>query len=117
MLILVSACTKREPPPSSLRRVGIGLPSPPARRHLPDHERAERLLEVAQAVVSTLEVEAVLTRVLEVARELTGAPYAALGVLDERRAGLSRFLTIGIDEETRARKSGAFRAVTASSAS
>jgi signal transduction histidine kinase len=50
-----------------------------------------------------LEVDAVLRRVLEVARELTGAQYAALGVLDERQTGLSRFLTLGIDEETRAR--------------
>ena len=32
---------------------------------------------------------------LEVARELTGARYAALGVLDERRERLERFLTVG----------------------
>ena len=37
---------------------------------------------------------------LEVARELTGARYAAIGVLDERREQLERFLTAGIDEET-----------------
>ena len=34
------------------------------------------------------------------ARELTGARYAAIGVLDERRERLERFLTAGIDEET-----------------
>jgi signal transduction histidine kinase len=39
--------------------------------------------------------------VLEAARELTGARYAALGVLDDSRTALARFLTIGIDEETR----------------
>ena len=38
-------------------------------------------------------------RLLEVARELTGARYAAIGVLDERRASLERFLTSGIDED------------------
>ena len=41
-----------------------------------------------------------LQRLLEVARELTGARYAAIGVLDERRVTLERFLTAGIDEET-----------------
>ena len=41
-----------------------------------------------------------LQRLLEVARELTGARYAAIGVLDERRQALERFLTVGIDEDT-----------------
>ena len=39
------------------------------------------------------------TRLLAVARELTGARYAAIGVLDERREGLERFLTSGIGED------------------
>lgn len=64
---------------------------------------ARRMLEFAQEVVSTLDVERVLQRVLETARELTDARYAALGVLDERRERLERFLTLGIDEETRRR--------------
>jgi two-component system, NarL family, sensor histidine kinase DevS len=41
-----------------------------------------------------------LERLLEVARELTGARYAAIGVLDQRRERLERFLTAGVDEET-----------------
>ena len=44
-----------------------------------------------------------LRRVLDVARELTGARYAALGVLDEAHTGLSRFLTRGLDEATERR--------------
>ena len=36
------------------------------------------------------------------ARELTGARYAALGILDEDRRELERFIYVGIDEETRA---------------
>jgi signal transduction histidine kinase len=43
----------------------------------------------------------VLEQVLEASRELTGARYAALGVLDETRGELARFLTLGIDEATR----------------
>ena len=38
-----------------------------------------------QGLVAELDLEAVLREVLEVARELTGARYAALGILDEER--------------------------------
>ncbi len=47
------------------------------------------------------ELEPVLQRVLAVGRELTGARYAALGVLDARRTELERFLTVGIDVDAR----------------
>src|SRR5689334_2647109 len=59
------------------------------------------ILSVARSVVEQLDLELVLERVLESARALTGARYAALGVLDESRSGLARFLTTGIDEVTR----------------
>lgn len=62
-----------------------------------------QMLDFAREVVSTLDVERVLQRVLEMARDLTDAEYAALGVLDERREHLERFLTLGIDEEQRRR--------------
>jgi signal transduction histidine kinase len=61
--------------------------------------RLERLLEVGRSLVSELDLETVLNRVLEVARELTGARYAALGILDESREELERFLTVGVDPE------------------
>src|SRR5512146_821595 len=64
--------------------------------------RLRRLLDVGQALVAELDIERLLRRVLEVARELTGARYAALGVLDERRERLERFLTVGIDAEAHA---------------
>jgi signal transduction histidine kinase len=60
-----------------------------------------RLLEVGRVLVSELELESVLQHVLETARELTGATYAALGILDERKQELERFLYVGIDEATR----------------
>ena len=63
----------------------------------PEVAQAERLLEAGRALVSELDVEAVLERLLETARELTGARYAAIGVLDAERRGLERFLTSGID--------------------
>ena len=46
-------------------------------------------------------METVLRHVLETARELTGARYAALGILDEGKEELERFVFVGIDEETR----------------
>jgi signal transduction histidine kinase len=52
-------------------------------------------------VISELDLETLLHRVLAVACDLTGARYAAVGVLDEDRHELERFLTRGIDDETR----------------
>jgi len=66
-----------------------------------DAERLRLLIEVGRGLVSKLELETVLNRVIEVGRELTGARYAALGILDEDRQELERFLTLGIDEEAR----------------
>ena len=66
-------------------------------------ERLLRLLQVGRRLVAELEVEALLHHVLDTARELTGARYAALGILDEGKQELERFLFIGIDEETRRR--------------
>jgi signal transduction histidine kinase len=62
-----------------------------------------RLLDVGQALVTELDQKAVLDQVLQEAREITGARYAALGVLDDRRAALEQFLTAGIDEATRSK--------------
>jgi signal transduction histidine kinase len=53
-------------------------------------------------MMGELDPEALLRRILEVARELTGARYAALGVLDEGREELERFVTLGIDDATHA---------------
>jgi signal transduction histidine kinase len=58
------------------------------------------LLEVADDVLAELDVEVVLGRVLEAARKLTGARYAAVGVLDQSRTELERFVTSGIDRST-----------------
>jgi signal transduction histidine kinase len=60
------------------------------------------VLDIARSVLAELDLEVVLGRVLESARELTGARYAALGVLGGSRTELERFLTLGIDEAERA---------------
>ena len=66
-----------------------------------DEERFRRLIDVGSNLLSELDLEAVLKSVAEAARELTGARYAALGVLDRERRELERFINVGIDEETR----------------
>jgi len=65
-----------------------------------DDDKLRRLLDVGRALVSELDLETVLQRILDEAREITGARYVALGVLDEQRRELERFLTSGIDAET-----------------
>ena len=40
-----------------------------------------------------LDLESLLERLLHTARDLTGARYAALGILDDRRESLERFVT------------------------
>jgi len=60
------------------------------------------ILEVARGVLGELDLDVVLDRVLEAAQDLTEARYAALGVLNESKTELARFITRGIDEHTRA---------------
>ena len=60
------------------------------------------LLELAGSVLEELDLDAVVDRALASARELTGARYAAVGLLDESRSELERFVTVGIDEGPRA---------------
>jgi two-component system, NarL family, sensor histidine kinase DevS len=71
-------------------------------RDVLDEHRLRRLIDVGRGLVAQLDLEAVLREVVEVARELTGARYAALGILDEDRRELERFIYVGIDEGTRA---------------
>ena len=64
-----------------------------------DEDRFRRLIDIGNSLLSELDLEAVLNSVVEAARELTGARYAALGVLDPERHELERFINVGIEEE------------------
>ena len=67
---------------------------------MPDaSDRLRRLLDAGIALSSELSLDALLQRVVETAAELTGARYAALGVIDRSGQTLERFLTTGIDPE------------------
>jgi signal transduction histidine kinase len=64
--------------------------------------RLRSLLDAIAAVTGELSLDALLERLVEVAVELTGARYGALGVIDRSGSQLERFITTGIDEEARA---------------
>lgn len=65
-----------------------------------DEPRLRRLIAVGRSFVEELDPEALLSGILAAAQEMTGARYAALGVLDDGREQLARFLTRGVDEQT-----------------
>ncbi len=66
-----------------------------------DERRLRRLIDVGRELTSVSDTAVVIESALTAARELTGARYAALGVLDSRRAELERFLALGIDDDPR----------------
>jgi signal transduction histidine kinase len=66
-----------------------------------DDRTLRRLVDTGQALVAHLDVDLILDELLGTAAELTGAGYAAIGVLDREGTGLERFLTLGIDADGR----------------
>jgi signal transduction histidine kinase len=54
------------------------------------------------SIGSGLDLNTVLQRIIEAARELVDARYGALGVLDESGTRLAEFLTVGLDADQRA---------------
>jgi signal transduction histidine kinase len=65
-----------------------------------DEHRLARLIDAGRGLLSELDLDTVLDRLLLTAADLTGARYVALGILDQSRRELARFLTRGIDEES-----------------
>ncbi len=64
--------------------------------------RLRGLVEAGIALSSELSLDAVLQKLVETAASLTGARYAALGVIDRAGRELERLVTTGVDPETRA---------------
>ena len=65
-------------------------------------DRLRVLVDAGIALSSELSLDALLQRLTETAASLTGARYAALGVIDMSGQGLERFVTTGVDDETHA---------------
>ncbi|MES5819156.1 GAF domain-containing protein [Streptomyces sp. RG80] len=62
--------------------------------------RVPQLLEAMRSVGSGLELHSTLDRICETAAALTGARYAAIGVVDEDGRGLADFVFHGVDQAT-----------------
>jgi signal transduction histidine kinase len=75
----------------------------PVRADLGADPRLEQLIVATSALITELSLEGVLQRVVQVAAEVIGAHYAAIGVLAPDGRVLESFTTYGIDDETRAR--------------
>ena len=69
---------------------------------MPAPDRLRGLLEAATALSSELSLDDLLQKLVGTAAALTGARYAALGVIDASGSALERFLTTGVDAETHA---------------
>lgn len=98
------------PPPSDPGDLGSGGPGPArdpmdaateATRSLRGLSseltaRVPQLLEAMRTVGAGLELHVTLDRIVETAAELADARYAAIGIIDEAREGLSDFVTYGV---------------------
>src|SRR2546422_6349956 len=65
-------------------------------------DRFQRLLDAGLAISSQRALAAVLQQVVDSARDVVGARYAALGVLNKAGDGLAEFVTSGLTEAERA---------------
>jgi two-component system, NarL family, sensor histidine kinase DevS len=65
-------------------------------------DRDRRLVEAGLTLVSELSLDAVLSRIVELAVDLTDARYGALGVLTPDGTTIEEFITVGITEDERA---------------
>ncbi len=82
-------------------------PSQPSRRGATEASRVRRrfetLLSSGVAIFSEHSLERVLQQIVDSAREVVGARYAALGVLGPDRQSLSQFVTSGLSDVERER--------------
>ena len=67
---------------------------------LDTESRLQRLLDAVVSIASDLSLPDTLRRIVELAAELAGARYAALGIIGPDQL-LIEFITVGIDTETR----------------
>jgi signal transduction histidine kinase len=95
------------PGPSRDRPVEHGAPGPfgyarPMSRRDAPGDGDRRLIEAGMVLASELSLDAVLLRIVELAVDLTGARYGALGVLTPDGRSIQDFITVGITPEERA---------------
>lgn len=65
-------------------------------------DRLRAFVDATVAITAELSLDALLQQLVEAGAALTGARYAALGVIDPSGSELERFLTTGMDSDTQA---------------
>jgi signal transduction histidine kinase len=65
-------------------------------------DRTATLIEAGLALAAERDLDAVLDRIVELAVEITGARYAALGILEQDSQRIERFVTHGVSDAERA---------------
>lgn len=81
------------------RRTRSKAPEPPPT----GNDRCEAVYRATLAIATELSLDAVLQKIVDSARELVHARYGALGVVDEERRRLVKFVVSGVtDEQVRA---------------
>lgn len=70
----------------------------PVESFVEEESRMRALHRATLTLFSDLSLEGVLRRIIQAAKELSGARFAALGIPDEK-GGLETFMTLGISEE------------------
>ena len=68
----------------------------------PPSQRDQALIEAGMILASELSLDAVLQHIVELAVEITGARYGALGVLTPDHRAIEEFITVGVTAEERA---------------
>ncbi len=91
------------PPKRSARTTRRSKDAAPSDDALRIEQRFRRLLSTGVDIFSERTIDSVLQHVVDGAREVVGARYAALGVLSADGTSLSNFVTSGIDEALRER--------------
>ena len=71
--------------------------------HMAGPRQLRKLLDGVLTIGSDLDLHTVLHTIIETAAELVDAQYGALGVLDDSGTRLADFITVGIDDQARAR--------------
>jgi signal transduction histidine kinase len=91
------------PPKRSPRSSTSPRPRPPAGAGLRLEDRFRRLVAASEAIYSQHTLPGVLQEVVDAARAVVGARYAALGVMAPDELSLENFVTSGMDAELRER--------------
>ena len=63
-----------------------------------DPEKLRRLMGAVLMITADVELSDLLRHIVEEAKSLVGARYAALGVLNPTRSGLEQFITVGLSQ-------------------